>query len=214
VAARQAVEGAGEQFLAGAAGALQEHRAVACRATCWQDVEQLPHRRAAADDVGKGILLLGLAAQFLDHPQVAEALDAADDAAPGIPERGGGDADGDAFSRGIDDVDDFVGHRALGGQGLPQGAGVLANAGAEHLAAALAERFLAGDAGDLLGGPIEGGDPPVEIDGEHPVGHRIEHLAIGGLVHGGSRPRLLQPTPQSRDGPGSTQRRCREFSAP
>jgi len=126
VPARKLVDGPRKQFLARAAGTFHEHRAVAL-SHGRQQIKQLPHRRAAPDDVRKRILLLGFAAQFVHQSQVAEALDAADGFAARILERGGGNADRDAFTPRVHDVNDLVGHGPVGGQGLLQRAGGFAD---------------------------------------------------------------------------------------
>ena len=108
------VECAGEQFLAGAARAFDQHRAVALRSQRKQ-VEQLPHHCAAPDDVRKRILLFGFAAQFVHQSQVAEAFHAANGFAARILERCGGNADRDALALSIDDVNNLVGNGPAGG---------------------------------------------------------------------------------------------------
>ena len=44
----------------------------------------------------------------------------------------------------------------------------------EHVAATLADSFFLQDAGDFLRGPVEGGNPPLAVDGKDSVGYRVE----------------------------------------
>ena len=87
------VNGPGEQLLAGAAGAVNQHRAVAVRDDR-QELEKGPHRGAPADDVGKGVAALELAAKIFDQAEVAEGLDTPDTSSMGIAQDAGTDADG------------------------------------------------------------------------------------------------------------------------
>jgi len=121
-------------------------------AICGRRPKHLPHRRAAANDVGKGVLLLHPAVQFLDHPQVAKALDAADDPPAPVLQCRRRDADWNLPPPCINDVHHLVHNRTAGGEGVFERAGVLADARAEHVAAAAPQGGLATDAGDLFRG--------------------------------------------------------------
>ena len=63
------MDGACEQLLTGATGAVDHDRAVA-GGHCWQDTEQLAHCRAAADDVSQRVPSLELFPQLLNLAQV------------------------------------------------------------------------------------------------------------------------------------------------
>ena len=151
--------------------------ALSLSAIVGQQLENLPHRRAAPDDVGERILLLQLAVQRLDHAQIAEALHAADDLAPRVLQRGRRNADGDLLAARINDIDHLVDHRAVGGERLLQGAGVLADAGPKHVAAAAAHRLGALDPGDLLGGAVKERHAPLGIHREYAVWNVIQQVA-------------------------------------
>ncbi len=71
----------GEELLAGAAGAVDDHRAVA-RRDRRQDPEEIPHDAAAADDVAEGKPALELLPELFDLAEIAEGLDAAHDVTP------------------------------------------------------------------------------------------------------------------------------------
>ena len=55
-----------------------------------------------------------------------------------------------------------------------KGAVLLADVGPEHVAARAADGLVSRDAGDPLGRPVEGGDPPVAVDREHALVDGIE----------------------------------------
>ena len=168
--------------LARATGPFHHYRAVAF-GHGRQEVEQLAHGLAAAMDVGERILLVRLPAQLLHDPQIAKALDAAQDPTALVLQRGGRDADGNPLALRVDDVDHFVGDRAVRGQRLLQRTGTLANAGPKHLATPLADGLHAVDTGDLSRCLIERPHAPIGVHREHTVGHRIQHLAVEAVVH-------------------------------
>jgi len=123
-------------------------------------------------------LCLQLLAQILDKPQIAECLDTTDSLAIGILENGRRYTDRNAVASRVENVDGLVNQRPSGRQGLPQRAGRLADACPKHLATTPSNRLLASDARDSLGRPIERGDPPLLIDGEHAVVDRVENDGI------------------------------------
>jgi hypothetical protein len=122
----------------------------------------------------KVVLLVELEPQLLDEREVAEGLHAAQDPAVVPAKRGGADADGDPLTVGANHRDGPVDDGGLGRHGLPQDAGRLADGRPEDVAAEAPDRLVPGDAGDLLGGAVEGGDPEVRIDREHAVGDAVE----------------------------------------
>jgi hypothetical protein len=177
LAPRQRVDGAGEQLLAGAAGALDQHRAFAVRQQR-QQLEHLPHRRAAAHNIGKAVFSLEFLAEVFDQAQIAERLHASDDVSAAVLEDGRRNTDRDPLAFDAQDIDGLVRHRAARGERLAQGARRFADAGPEHLAARTSQGFQTLDAGDSLGRPIERRDLPFPIHGEHAVVDRVEDDAV------------------------------------
>ena len=167
------VNGARKQLFSGAAGPFDQHGAITA-GDRGKNLKNAPHGRAAANNIRKPVLLLGLPMQFLDHAQIPKALDSTHHLPFGILENGGGYADGNALALGIDHIDHLVHHRPAGGQRLFEGTCAFANAGAEYITATPPDRVLARDAGDLLGGAIEERDAPVGVHGKHPVGYVVE----------------------------------------
>ena len=164
---------AGEQLLARPAGAVDQHRAFALRQK-WQEFEYLPDRRAASDDVGKAVLPLKLLPEIFDQGQITERFDAADHLSAAVLEHGGRDADRNPLAFDAQDVNRLVDNRAACRERLAQRARRLADTGAEHIAAATSERFLAADSRDAFGPSVERSDLPVSVHREHPVVDRVE----------------------------------------
>ncbi|OQC27771.1 MAG: hypothetical protein BWX71_01184 [Deltaproteobacteria bacterium ADurb.Bin072] len=119
-------------------------------------------------------------AEFLELGEVAEGFRPAGDSPTRIPQHGRGDADGDALPLRIDDVAGPAYDRPAGHEGPLQRTVHLAHAGAEDLGTEPAHRLVAGYAGDLLGGPVERGDDPVLVHGEHPVRDALQYGIRGG----------------------------------
>ena len=161
------------QLLAGTAGALDEHGAVAV-GDLRQQVEELAHSRTAPDDVGEGVRSLQLLAQLFDQAEVAKRLDAANRVAVGVLEGRRRDADGNPPTVGVEDVDGLVHDRPPGPQRLLQGTLALADARPEDVAAWPPNGLIVRHPRNLLGGAVERRDPPILIDGEDPVGDGIE----------------------------------------
>ena len=182
----EVVQGAGEQLLAGAGLALDEHGGVAF-GDLRQDGEQPTHQVTGTDHVALALVAAQFAAQLVDHGVVAEGLHPAEDLARLVAQGRGGHADGDALALGVDDVGGGADVGAPLLHGAAQGAVALAHVGAEHLPAVAADGLDAGHAGDLLGGAVERGDAPLVVHGEHPVGDGFEN-DVGDL---GRRPDLF-----------------------
>ena len=125
--------------------------------------------RALADDVGKGVLVLELLAEFLDLPEILKRLDAADNPTIAVAQDGGGHLDGDARAPGIYHEDGGVDGGLTGVENTTHHTGVRADVRPEHLTAPVADGILAPNAGDLLGSTVERGNPPFMIDRENPV---------------------------------------------
>ena len=154
---------------------FDQHRALAL-GNLGQQLKNLPHRRAAPNDVREGILLLQFAVQRLDQPQVPEAFHPADNPAPIILQRCRGDADGNFLAARINDIDHLVDHRTVRGERLLQRAGVLADARPEHVTAAAAHRLAALDPGDLLGGAVKERHAPLGIHREYAVWNVVQQV--------------------------------------
>ena len=111
----------------------------------------------------------------LDLPQVAEGLHSPHDPPVFVPEEGGGDAHGNLFVIRGTDVDVEVDHRLPGFHGVAQGAGFIADVGAEDGPARRSDGLFPGEPGDFLGGPVEAGDLTLEVDAEHAIGDAGQH---------------------------------------
>ena len=164
----------GEQLLAGAARAFDQH-AAAAGGNLGQQIEQAHHGRAAADDVLEGVAAQELLLQLLDLAEILKRLHSADDPAGVVFQNGGGDADGHAPALLVDDVGGGVDHRLAGLERFSQGAVLFADVGMKHVATGFAESVLARDPRDPLGRPVERGDAPLRIHREHALIDRIQN---------------------------------------
>ena len=171
--AAQVVQGPGYQFLAGAGLPLDQHGAVAA-GDIRQDSENLLHQGGLGNDVAQPVLPVNFPAQVLHQAQVPKGLHPADDLALLVFEQRGADGDGDLFAVGSQDGDGLADHLLAGFQGMFQDAGGFADIGPEDLAARAAQGLGGRNAGDLLGGPVEEGDAPVEVNGEDPVSNAVQ----------------------------------------
>jgi hypothetical protein len=173
----QVVDGARDEPLARAARALDEDRGVALRHRR-QDVQHLGQAGVLADDVPQRVARVDLALELLDQRQVAERLDPAGALPAGVAEDGGADADRHPLPVAPQDVDAHVDQRPAGLHGAPERAVGLADVGAEHLVAVLADGLRARELGDLLGRAVEARDAPVAVHGEDAVGDAVEDRAL------------------------------------
>jgi hypothetical protein len=100
---------------------------------------------------------------------------------------GRGDADGHPVALVVHDVRRGIDHRLPCLEGPPQGAGILADAGVEDIAAGRADGFQARNARNAFGGAVEGGNAPVQPHGKHPFVEGIENhiplLSVLFLIH-------------------------------
>ena len=78
------MDGSGHKFLPRAACPFDERSAVTF-GHLGQDVENLPHRTAATNDIRKGVLRGEFFPQFLHRSQVAKGLDTTDRVSFGVP---------------------------------------------------------------------------------------------------------------------------------
>jgi hypothetical protein len=176
----QFVEGAGDEFLAGAGFAGDQYGAGAGRDRR-EDFEDVLHARTVADQVADPEVSFQFPPQRLDFTQVPESFGSADDAPRPIPQGRGGDADGNAGPFGVDDVARAADDGPAVADGFAQGAFRLAHAAAEDLGAEPADGLLPRRAGDLFRGPVEGGDAPLQIDRKHPVRDAFQYRLGGGV---------------------------------
>ncbi len=112
--------------------------------------------------------------ELLLDADVPERLHGPDDPALFILEKGRGNADRNPASRGIHNMDGPVDDGFSRLNGFAEDAAFFADIRLEHVLAALADRLIAADAGNLLCRPVERGDAPVVVDGKNTVGNRIE----------------------------------------
>ncbi len=169
--------GAGKKLLARAAGALDKHIGGAC-GDLRQYVEKPSHGGALADDVLETVAPVQLFLQAFELAEVLKAFHPADDPAFRVLQQGAAQAYGDALAFAVNNQGLLVQYRLAAGKGLAQGAIILADTGAKDLRAPGAYGFLARDAGDLFGGPVEAGDAPVQVHAEHAFVQRIEYGAV------------------------------------
>ena len=109
------------------------------------------------------MLVLELLTELLDLPEVLKSFHAADDTTVHVVEDRGGHLDGYTCSPRVDHEDRCVDGRFSSGENLLHHAGVLTDVRAKYLAASVADGILPAYARYLLGGLIEGRDPPFEV---------------------------------------------------
>ncbi|VBB43702.1 hypothetical protein TRIP_B310026 [uncultured Desulfatiglans sp.] len=180
------VDGAGDEFLAGAAFALDEDGGLARRGRL-DGREDLLHGVALADDLVEAVGLaeapgglLRLVASLLELREVRNRLDDALDRSLLIPDEPGA----------LDDrhvVPVFVAQETLPPVEAPIGedaafgdagrAACLKALGEVQEGAGLPDRLLGAVTRDPFDRRVPGGDPPLFIEGEHPVGHGLEQQA-------------------------------------
>ncbi len=174
----QVVDRPGDQFLARSRFAKHQDRARACR-DGRHNLEDPLHQGAPAHEVADPHPARQLLAQGLHLGEIPEGLGAPDHPAVCVLEHRRGDADGDAIPISIDDVSGFSDDGPAGFQGFLKRTAVAAHAGPEHLRAGPSDGLPTGNAGDLLGGPVEGGDAPVHVHGEDAVGDALQNSLVG-----------------------------------
>ena len=121
------------------------------------------------NDIAEAVLAVDFPAQVLHQAQVSKGLDPADELPRLVLEQGGADRDGNFLAVGFKDGDGLADYRLAGFQGLFQDAAGFADVGPEHLTARAAQGFGGWNAGDVLCGPVEEGDPPVMVNGEDAI---------------------------------------------
>ena len=176
------MDGAADKLLAGAAFALNEYvgDAVGNRG---QKRQHFVHPVVAAYDVAERIGVVQFPFQFLFRAQVAECLDPADNLAGRVFQECGRNADRYGHAVGTYDIYRQVFHRFAGFHRSPEGTPRLAYRRPEYIAALLADRIRAVDAGDFLSGTVERGDPPILVDSENTVADGVEDDGGIGLIH-------------------------------
>ena len=175
------VDGAGDQLLASAAGALDQNGAPAF-GHLRQETEDFDHPGVFADDVLEGVLPPKGLLEFFDCRDVLKGFDPADHSALGIPQQGGADIDGNSLLVGAVDMHRHIRQGAFGLDRPAQHATGFANVGAEDLETWPAKRLRPRDPGDDLGGPVEGGDAPVQIHREHPFDQAVQDQFLVALL--------------------------------
>ena len=138
---REIVKGPREELLAGAAGAVDHHRAVARRHRR-QQTEQIPHDAAATDDVTERKPAFELLLQLFDLAEIAECLDAAHDMALLIAQNGGRDPHRHLARLRVEDHDRLVDDRFTRAHGVAQCTPGTADAGSKNVAAPGADRLV------------------------------------------------------------------------
>ncbi len=177
---------AGDELLARPAFTFDQHGAGTVR-HLRQQLEHPLHGRAAADNVRERVAPLKLLAQLLHLAQVTKRLYPADDVPALVLQHGGRNADRYALAIRPQDVHGLVHHRPTRAMRPFQGAFSLADARPKDVAAMPAQGLRALHARDPLSRRVERRNPPVQINGEHTVGDRIEDdlisVRFGGLFH-------------------------------
>ena len=174
------VNGARDQFLAGAAGALDQHRAAAFR-HLGKDAEDLEHLFVLADNVLKRMLPAQRFLKFLERGYVLKGLNPSDDVTRLILQQGGAHADRDALLVGPIDVHRHVRNRRLGFDRAAQHAAGFAHVRPKDLEAVPADCLRSLDPGDGLGSAVEGRDAPIQIDREHTLGDAVQDQLVATL---------------------------------
>ncbi|OQB42330.1 MAG: hypothetical protein BWY09_00450 [Candidatus Hydrogenedentes bacterium ADurb.Bin179] len=169
-----AVDGASQQFLAGAGLALDQDAAVAGR-DLGEHVEKTAHQIAAADHVPDLKTSGDFLAQFFHQAQVAESFRAADDLAFRVAQQRRRHRNRDALSTRVYDVTGTIDDALARVHGMFQGAVHFTHARPEHFPAALAQRLLPGNSRDLFRRAIKRSHLPGLIHGEDTVGDAFEN---------------------------------------
>lgn len=173
-AGAERVDRSRDEFLAGSRVSEDQHRAGTGRDR-WEDFEHPLHEGTSAGQIADLESPLKFLPQRLDLREVAKGLCAADHAAVTVTENRRGNADGNATPLRRDDVSRLADDRFPRLQCLLKGARRLAHIGSKYFGAASSDRFLPGDACDLLGGPVEGSHAPSEIDRKDAIGDALEN---------------------------------------
>jgi hypothetical protein len=192
------MDGPGHDLLAGTALALDEDRRLGGGHGA-DAAEDLLHRLALADEIGKRVFVEELGLEGFDLAAVADDADAAEDVAVAVPQKIRGEKGREAPAVLGDEVGDAVLYRLLILEGPFQRTVGIADAGAQDLAAGEAEDFLFGKTGHLFGAAGEAGDAHVEVDGVDAVGDGVDDGPRALHFLGQQRLLLLQPVGQVLD---------------
>jgi len=140
---------------------------------------------ALGDDVLKGVLFFQFLPEILLPADIPEGFHCPDRLPRFVFKNGRGNAYGHALTPGVDDVDRPVHYFPARFFGVAEDTLPVADVGFKDLPAELADGVLSGHAGNLLGGAVEGGDPPVVIHGKDTVGDGIKNrVDADGHFHG------------------------------
>ena len=156
------------QSLSCAALSCYEHSAFAFGYSGDQ-LEDMLHLKALAENVLKGMPCLQLLAKLLEQAQIPNGLNPTDELTFFVTQNAGRDANGNLDSLLIGDLHRHAGDGFSGFHGVVQGTGFFADVAAEDLMARLSKSFLPGNPGDLSRGFVEEADPPVLVDTKYTV---------------------------------------------
>ncbi len=193
----EVVNGAGQQRLARARLAVDQHAAFAA-GDGGQNIEDVRHVRIVRHDTRKRMTVLRRRQQLLDPRQIAKRRDAADDLAVVIMEKRTRHRRGHAPTSRVGQVHGEIDHGLARLHRTHQVAAIPADAAADHFMTRLPQRFVPTDAKGPFRGVVEGDDAPLAVDGEYPVRGTVEqhlqqrgrHMAaemrarrVGGAIH-------------------------------
>ena len=167
------MKGPGQKFLAGTGFPLDKHRAVAFRHK-GQNLEDPVHGGAAADHIPHLIARIQFLAQLLHHAHITKGFHSAQHRIPAIFQQTGGYHHGNTTLVAVHDIGGRI-HKGLTlFHGATKGTVGFTHVGPKHLPAMFPQGLFPGNSGDPFRGPVKGGDAPVMIHGEHPVGNAVQ----------------------------------------
>jgi hypothetical protein len=173
IALTEAVDGSGDELLAGATRTSDQHRCIGTGHR-GQDAQNASHRLAARNHARDLDTFLRGIPGGPSRPDIAERFHPTQEGAIAVPECSGADADRELRPLAGQDLDVLGSRGFAGSDGLPHRALSAAQASPEDLVAGAADRLPGGVAGDLFGSAVPVGDLEVRVDGEDTVGHAVE----------------------------------------
>ena len=170
----EVVDGPGDQFLARAALALDQHRGVGVGHLLDQ-LEDLPHRLALADHIVEPILPGDVGAELDQLGGVAEDDHAVLGLSGPMLEHGGANGQHLLFAAGRLETRQHIVDGAALADRFADGVGRFAELFAEHALAGAAQGLLLVEFEDVAGGPIDGDHPALGVKRDDPLDQAVEN---------------------------------------